>query len=199
MRAVKRIVFGVFVILVSPLVLATWLEKRVASGEQVFAFCTHLLAILPGLPGTYARGAYYFGVLDNCSWETHVGFGTVFTHRSATLRRGASVGCYCVIGHADIGEGVMMGSRVSVPSGKRQHLGEVGGPSSDVRHFDRVSIGEGSWIGEGAIVLADVGRRCIVSAGAVVTGPAPDDSVVGGNPARVLRAKGQAAAVPGEA
>lgn len=199
MRAAKRIVFGLFLILVFPLVLATWLEKRLASGGQLFAFCAHLLAILPGLPGTYARGAYYFGVLDECSWETHVGFGSVLTHRAATLGRGASLGCYCVIGHADIGAGVMMGSRVSVPSGKRQHLGDGGGPSSDVRRFDRVSIGEGSWIGEGAIVLADVGRRCIVSAGAVVTDPAPDDSVVGGNPARVLRAKGRAAAVPGEA
>lgn len=196
MRLAKLIVFGLFAVVVSPLVLATWLEKKLTAGGQLFAFCTHLLAILPGLPGTYARGAYYFGVLDHCSWEAHVGFGTVFTHRAATLRRGASLGCYCVIGHADIGEGVMMGSRVSVPSGKRQHLDEHGALSSAVRHFDRVSIGEGSWIGEGAIVLADVGRRCVVSAGAVVIASVADENLVGGNPARVVRVRGQAATAP---
>lgn len=195
MRSAKLLAFGLFALLVSPLVVATWLEKRLTAGGQLFAFCAHLLALLPGLPGTYARGAYYFGVLDDCSWETHVGFGTVFTHRAATLRRGASLGCYCVIGHADIGAGVMMGSRVSVPSGKRQHLDESGGASSAVRHFDRVSIGDGSWIGEGAIVLADVGSRCIVSAGAVVTAAVADESTVGGNPARVLRPRGEPVAV----
>jgi virginiamycin A acetyltransferase len=41
-------------------------------------------------------------------------------------------------------------------------------------------------VGEGAIIMADVGSRCIVSAGAVVIKPAPDASVLGGNPARVL-------------
>jgi acetyltransferase-like isoleucine patch superfamily enzyme len=51
-------------------------------------------------------------------------------------------------------------------------------------------VGEGSGIGEGAILLARVGYGCIVSAGAVVTAPVPDRSVVGGNPARVLRGQG---------
>jgi acetyltransferase-like isoleucine patch superfamily enzyme len=96
------------------------------------------------------------------------------------------MGAYCVIGHADIGPGVRIGSRVSIPSGKRQHLDAAGRLSSSER-FDTVAVGEGSWIGEGAILLAKVGYGCIVSAGAVVTTAVPDRSVVGGNPARVLR------------
>ena len=35
--------------------------------------------------------------------------------------------------------------------------------------------------------MADVGDRCIVASGAVVTSPVGDGQVVGGNPARVIR------------
>jgi carbonic anhydrase/acetyltransferase-like protein (isoleucine patch superfamily) len=52
-----------------------------------------------------------------------------------------------------------------------------------------VRVGDGSWLGHGAIVLpgAIVGRHCVVAAGSVVTGSLPDYSVAVGNPARVIR------------
>ncbi|MGH3273987.1 MAG: acyltransferase [Streptosporangiaceae bacterium] len=53
-----------------------------------------------------------------------------------------------------------------------------------------VSIGAGSWLGTGAIILpgADIGRNVVVAAGAVVRGKVPDRCVVAGIPARVVRA-----------
>jgi acetyltransferase-like isoleucine patch superfamily enzyme len=50
-----------------------------------------------------------------------------------------------------------------------------------------VKIGAGSWVGEGAIIMADVGAHSIVSSGAVVIHATPDRVLVGGNPARVIR------------
>ena len=52
-----------------------------------------------------------------------------------------------------------------------------------------VRIGDGSWIGARAIVLpgVTVGRRCLVAAGAVVSRDVPDDTLVAGNPAQVVR------------
>jgi acetyltransferase-like isoleucine patch superfamily enzyme len=52
-----------------------------------------------------------------------------------------------------------------------------------------VSIGSGSWLGHGAVVLpgARIGRNVAVAAGAVVTGDVPDYCVVAGVPARVIR------------
>lgn len=52
-----------------------------------------------------------------------------------------------------------------------------------------VSIGAGSWLGHGTIVLpgATIGRHVVVGAGSVVTGTLPDDCVAVGNPARVIR------------
>ena len=52
-----------------------------------------------------------------------------------------------------------------------------------------VSIGAGSWLGAGAIVLpgASIGRNVVVAAGSVVRGYVPDRCVVAGVPAKVIR------------
>lgn len=53
-----------------------------------------------------------------------------------------------------------------------------------------VSIGDGSWIGHGAVVLPGtrIGKHVVVAAEAVVAGlDVPDRSVVAGVPARVVR------------
>jgi acetyltransferase-like isoleucine patch superfamily enzyme len=52
-----------------------------------------------------------------------------------------------------------------------------------------VSIGTGSWLGTGAIVLPGsvLGRNVVVAAGSVVRGKFPDQCVVAGVPARIVR------------
>lgn len=52
-----------------------------------------------------------------------------------------------------------------------------------------VTVGEDCWIGGGSIICPGVtiGNRCVVGAGSVVTKNVPDDSVVAGNPARIIR------------
>ena len=74
-------------------------------------------------------------------------------------------------GSGEGGDDTLIGSHVMILSGNRQH------------HFDRldipirhqgvshraVAIGRDVWIGNGAIVLDDVGDHAIVAAGSVVT------------------------------
>ncbi|HVA59669.1 MAG TPA: acyltransferase [Mycobacteriales bacterium] len=52
-----------------------------------------------------------------------------------------------------------------------------------------IRIGDGTWIGARAIVLpgVSIGSRCVVAAGAVVSRSMPADSLIAGNPARVVR------------
>jgi acetyltransferase-like isoleucine patch superfamily enzyme len=56
-------------------------------------------------------------------------------------------------------------------------------------HNAPVSIGSGSWLGHGCIVLPGVavGEHVVIAAGAVVADDVPDRSVVAGVPARVVR------------
>ncbi|YCM42402.1 acyltransferase [Verrucomicrobiaceae bacterium 227] len=56
-----------------------------------------------------------------------------------------------------------------------------------------IVIGDNVWIGTRAIILpgVTVGSHSIVAAGAVVTKDVPEYSIVGGNPARVIRSRKQ--------
>jgi len=56
-------------------------------------------------------------------------------------------------------------------------------------HFGKVTIKENAWICIGAIICPGVtiGKNAIVAAGAVVTKDVPDNVVVGGNPARIIK------------
>jgi acetyltransferase-like isoleucine patch superfamily enzyme len=51
----------------------------------------------------------------------------------------------------------------------------------------QVRIGPRAWIGEGAVVMADVGETSMVGAGAVVAAPVPDHVMGAGNPFQVRR------------
>jgi acetyltransferase-like isoleucine patch superfamily enzyme len=52
-----------------------------------------------------------------------------------------------------------------------------------------IIIGDGVWIGYGAIILPGVkiGKKAIIAAGAIVTKDVADYTIVGGNPAREIR------------
>ncbi len=55
--------------------------------------------------------------------------------------------------------------------------------------FDPIVIGDGSWIGASVTILAGVtiGRGCVVAAGSIVTKDVPDNTLVGGVPAKPIR------------
>ncbi len=59
----------------------------------------------------------------------------------------------------------------------------------DWRRQHHVHIGHDVWIGHGAVVLPgrNVGTGAVIAAGAIVTKDVPAYTIVGGNPARVIR------------
>lgn len=186
MRIMKKVAFSLAWLLAAPLIVLSWLERRLLPTSGIFHTGAQLVAILPGPVGTYIRSAYYSGTLEACHWEVHIGFGTLFMHRKASVARNVSTGAWCVLGHARLGAGVRLASRVSIPSGRRQHFDDHGRLSA-VSRFDDITIGEGCWVGEGAIVMADIGSGSVVSAGAVVTKPMPGGYLIVGNPAQEIR------------
>jgi acetyltransferase-like isoleucine patch superfamily enzyme len=56
-------------------------------------------------------------------------------------------------------------------------------------HFGKVTIKKNACIGIGAIICPGVtiGQNAVVAAGAVVTKDVPDNVLVGGNPAKVIK------------
>lgn len=178
-------------ILVLPLIILCKLEEIIFSknGELIFHICTHILAIFPGLPGTFLRRAFYSQTLDECSLHCHIGFGSIFSHRSTTVDKHVYIGSYSIIGSANLGEHCLIGSRVSILSGKALHvLGDDGmwTPYSAER-LSQVKLARNVWIGEGAIISADVGEGSMVGAGSVITTNVKPHVIVTGNPARFVK------------
>jgi acetyltransferase-like isoleucine patch superfamily enzyme len=187
---------GLALLVVSPGALMCWLEDRLhPGGEAVFWFWTHVLAVLPGLPGLYLRRAFYSLTLRSCSLNSWIDFGVLFAHRTARVEQEVYVGAYTVVGSARLRRGCLIGTRASLLSGSAQHERREDGRwgSTDAARLQEIEIGEHAWIGEAAIVMADVGAGAQVAAGAVVLAAVPPGIVVAGNPARFVRDTGQAA------
>lgn len=177
------------VIIMLPCAFPCWLEKKFFNhSEIVFSFFAQLVALLPGLPGAFLRRAFYILTLDSCTTHCHIGFGVIFTHRKAVVGKKVYVGPYSLIGSAFLGANSHIGSRVSILSGKRLHVREAGAWSAyDPNRIKQVCVASNVWLGEGAIVMADVGEGSMVGAGSLVNKNVGDNIIVAGNPARFVR------------
>jgi virginiamycin A acetyltransferase len=189
-RPLKRAFNIVALILMSPCAFTCWLERRLKPSSQiVFAFWTHVAALLPGVPGVFLRRAFYRWTLDECAEEVIIEFGALFTRRSARLEPGVYVGPYALIGSACLRENALVGSRASLLSGGQHHelLPSGEWSATDDRKLSTIEIGPNTWIGEGAILMAGTGAGCMVAAGGVVSVAVPPAVMVAGNPARFVR------------
>ena len=52
---------------------------------------------------------------------------------------------------------------------------------------EKISVGSGAWLGNGALIMADIGEGCVVGAGSVVTKNCDPFWVYAGNPARPVK------------
>ena len=186
--AFKAAAFGASLALVLPLALIAAFGRC----RPGFTFCAQSVALLPGIPGDYLRGAFYRLTLRACSRQSRISYGTFFSNVDAGVEDGVYIGSYCVIGCAQIGRGTQIASGVQILSGARQHVRDVEGgiTGSAQGEFQRVDIGANCWIGAGSIVMADVGEGSTIGAGSIVTRAIPRGVVAVGNPARVIREAG---------
>ena len=139
----------------------------------------------------------------------HIGSGTMIgpqTTLSAGMVPGqqclsvpvVSIGDRCLIGKGsgivghfriEIGNDVWTGHHVYITD-QNHGYDDITRPISLQTQPERpVSIGDGSWIGHGTVVLpgSRIGRHVTIGANSVVSGEIPDYSVAVGSPARVIR------------
>ncbi|MEC7829121.1 MAG: acyltransferase [Actinomycetota bacterium] len=97
-----------------------------------------------------------------------------------------------IVGHyrIDIGDDVFTGMNVYITDQNHGYEDPDTPIGIQDPQDDPVVIGEGSWIGSGAVVLpgARIGKHCVVAANSVVRGTFPSYSVIAGVPAKVVRA-----------
>jgi acetyltransferase-like isoleucine patch superfamily enzyme len=104
----------------------------------------------------------------------------------------SSIGPYAYIGcsgYIEIGDNVMMSPRVSIYS-ENHVFADTAIPMIEQgvrRSF--VKIEDDCWLASNSVILAGVtiGKGSVVAAGSIVTKDVPPYSIVGGNPARIIK------------
>lgn len=143
-----------------------------------FDFGAMVLCLVPGTIGVYLRTSFYTRTLTRCGYDLSCGFLSIVQHPDVEIGRGVYLGSLCLVGRkAVIEDDVIIASRVVI---KPELMAETADSERTLR------IGSGAWVGESAIVMADVGAHCIVGAGCVQDRAVAGSFIAVGNPMRVL-------------
>jgi carbonic anhydrase/acetyltransferase-like protein (isoleucine patch superfamily) len=146
-------------------------EEHIAIGEASL-FAAHVslsVGMAPGQPLPPGATSPVLQIGDRCS----IGRAShIVAHRSVRIGDDVITGPHCYVTDQN-----HVYADPDVPVGQQW-------PTDDP-----VVIGDGSWLGAGAIVLpgTSLGRNTVVGAGAVVRGDFPDHAVLVGAPAKVVR------------
>jgi acetyltransferase-like isoleucine patch superfamily enzyme len=187
----KSIANGLCLACVLPPYLGFLGSSLLIGRQKAFPGWSQAFSLVPGLLGVYLRRAFYRLVFPRCDVNVCLSFGVIFSHSSAEVGRGVYVGAYSCLGDVTLEDDVLLGSHVSIINGTAQHgIERLDIPIREQPGtWPRVTIGKDSWIGDRAVVMADVGKHCVIGAGSVVTTPIPDYAIAVGVPARVIRSR----------
>lgn len=193
-NVLKRAIKNFFLLLVLPLFLIYELLSLIGSRDGTFQSFSQVLSLIPGKIGIYTRAAFYRLACTNTSDEISIGFLSIFSHSDTTICRGVYIGPQCNVGKCTIEENTLVGSGVHILSGKNQHnFSDRDKPIQDQGgSFEKITVGKDSWVGNKAIVMADLPNHSIVAAGSVyVTEIQQPWTILGGNPASIIRIRNQ--------
>ncbi len=193
-KTLKLLIFLLGLLISLPLIFLTKIEEWLFGSdcERVFSGCKEILAGIPTIIGETLRKSYYWAVCSDISPHALFMYQSMVAHRTTSIGANTVIGVGTIIGHAIIGKNVLIAARVSILSGKYQHgIPEERSQNFEIPtgRFTAIGIGDYSWIGEGAIVMADIAKGCTIAANAVVYNPTQQGGTYIGNPARKVNLK----------
>jgi virginiamycin A acetyltransferase len=156
-----------------------------------YVFVGQMISMIPLHFGEIVRYEFYRRTLAACGEDVTIGFGSYISYRDVTIGSHVWIDAFCNVGHADIGDYVLVARNCHFVSGHHPFERTDMAIWEQQEQPSRVKIGSDIWFGSGVIILADVNSGCVVGAGSIVTRPLAPLSVAAGNPARVIRTRGE--------
>jgi len=184
----KSIFQFIFLIAAFPLIGLFWITPSKLK-KSMFTGISQLISLLPGKIGSYFRNSFYNKTMKQCSNNGVIYFGTLFSDPDTEIHDHVYIGPQCNIGKSIIGKNTLIASGVHILSGKNQHdFSDLDKPiQQQGGSYQKITIGEDCWIGNTAVIMANVGKKSVVAAGSVVVSEVPDYAIVAGNPAKVIK------------
>ena len=154
--ALKCLANGLCLALVLPAYLCFGCASLLFGRQKTFPGWSQAFSLVPGLLGVYLRRAFYRLVFPRCDADACLSFGAIFSHATAEVGRSVYVGAYCCLGNVTLEDDVLLGSHVSITNGGAQHgIDRLDIPIREQPgKWPRVTIGEDTWIGDRAVVMA---------------------------------------------
>lgn len=118
-----------------------------------------------------------FCCINNAVGDLHIG------HHTRIGLHNTVIGPVSIGNHVNLAQGVVISGLNHNFQDSSKRIDEQGVSTSEITIHDDV------WIGANSVITAGVtiGRHCVIAAGSVVTKDVPDNTVVAGCPARVIK------------
>lgn len=180
-------------LLVFPLLLWHWLWIPFLGADRCIQGSSQCLSLVPGIIGNYLRNAFLSWTITRCDPTATISFGTTFSKANTCIDAYVYIGPGCHLGMVHIERDALVAAGVKILSGARTHgFADLDKPIREQEgKLEMVTIGERSWIGSAAIIMANIGNNSIIGAGAVVTKPIPDQVIAVGIPAKIIQQRDQ--------
>ncbi len=160
--------------------------------DNALLYVTDMMRGWSGLSGMICRRVSLRFILGVAVAKNITVYDSLLSKSGIKIGENTYIGYGCNIGWAIISNDVLIADNVMILSGKNQYgIQDTTKPIKDQPgSFECIQIASGCWIGAASIIMANVGEGAIVAAGSVVTKTVHAFSIVAGNPAVVIRRRG---------
>ncbi len=184
---VKNLINRILNILYSYICIYTKLKKH---GKHIRinrkTYCINGLQHITIDDNFYGANGLWLDAIDNYHGYTY--------HPEISIGRNVSIGRNSHIGSINkisIGNDVMMGSNILIEDHSHGNTFDYSKLRRDLPLVSNgeIVIGDNTWICDNAVILggARIGKNCVVAANSVVNNEFPDNCLIGGIPARILK------------
>lgn len=161
---IKNVSLFIAGIILIPYLIIYRIEGLIIGKDRAFRGYSQFFSLIPGIIGQLLRAAFYKNTISHYGINTWIEFGTKLSYPDTWIGDNVSIGPNSMLGKVIIEDDSLISGNVNILSGRHQHdFSDINQPIKDQQvNIETVRIGQGFWLGNGSIIMANVGKGAIV-------------------------------------